>query len=326
MDAWSFGRKHLQTVLIGSGAGNLPVADAVRAWLRGIRRALYDAAPMHEPTLKVITFVDISATNFLLIHRALVEARAIFAQDAEVLEIDYSEPRKGVLARMEKAAESESREKGVRELRKALESGAPDRRVEPIRLTVRLQEDFFEFAALTEDASVPQRMTQINPQLIDEANNQLPEASEFAVQLNRGNLMGRLLLPQDLREAIVRPCVPLVITVDATTARIHWEMISLGPATRASDFAPDLFLGTGCGLTRQLRTGFAPLPEPPITSGRALRVLVVADPAGDAPLPGAQEEGESVAAIFEKFGHSADVEVVRSSGPVRPLAWRCWIN
>ena len=100
---------------------------------------------MHEPTLKVITFVDISATNFLLIHRALVEAQAIFAQDAEVLEIDYSEPKR-VLASMEKAAESESREKAVRELRKALESGAPDCRVEPIRLTVRLQEDFFEFA------------------------------------------------------------------------------------------------------------------------------------------------------------------------------------
>ena len=315
---WMLGRsdrKHLQTVLIGSGAGNLPIVDALRAWLRGIRRALYDAAPMHEPALKVITFVDISATNFLLIHRALVEARAIFAQEAEVLEIDYSEPSKRVLARMEKVAEWESREKGVRELRKALESGAPDGRVEPIRLTVRLQEDFFEFAALTEDASVPQRMTQINPQLIEEANNQLPEASEFAVQLNRGNLMGRLLLPQDLREAIVRPCVPLVMTVDATTARIHWEMISFGPATRGSDFAPDLFLGTGCGLTRQLRTGFAPLPEPPITSGRALRVLVVADPAGDAPLPGAQQEGESVAAIFEKFGHSADVEVVALLGP-----------
>ena len=36
-----------------------------------------------------------------------------------------------------------------------------------------------------------------------------------------------VLLPQDLREAVMRPCVPLVVTVDATTARIHWEMISL---------------------------------------------------------------------------------------------------
>ena len=122
----------------------------------------------------------------------------------------------------------------------------------------------------------------------------------------------------------MRPGVPLVITVDATTARIHWEMISLAPASRARDFAPDLFLGTACRLTRQLRTGFAPLPEPPILTGRALRVLVVADPAGDAPLPGAQEEGHSVAAIFEEFQRLAEdsrqtrlpfVQVVRLFGP-----------
>ena len=52
------GRKHLQTVLIGSGAGNLRVPDAVRAWLRGVRRALYDAAPVKDPTLQIITLVE----------------------------------------------------------------------------------------------------------------------------------------------------------------------------------------------------------------------------------------------------------------------------
>ena len=206
--------------------------DAVRAWLRGVRRALYDAAAAKDPYLKVITFTDISPTNFLLIHRALVEARTAFAHDPEALEIDYSEPSKEVLADAEKAAKAEAREKGVRDLRRSLESRAPDS-VEPIRLTIRLQGDIFEFAALTEDASVPQRVTQINPQLIDEANNQLPAASDFAVQLDRGNLIGRLLLPEDLREAIMRPGVPLVITVDATTARIHFEMISLAPASQA---------------------------------------------------------------------------------------------
>ncbi len=315
---WMLGRagcKHLKTVLIGSGAGNLRVADAVRAWLRGVRRALYDAAAMNDPCLEVITFIDISPTNFLLMHRALVDARTAFANDPEVLEIAYSDPKKQVLAGAGEAAKAEARKKGVRDLRRSLESSAPDSVVEPIRLTIRLQGDTFEFAALTEDASVPQRVTQINPQLIDEVNNQLPESNDFGVQLNRGNLIGRLLLPYDLRQAIMRPGVPLVITVDATTARVHWEMISLAPASRAKDFAPDLFLGTACRLTRQLRTGFAPLPEPPILTGRALRVLVIADPAGDAPLPGAQEEGESVAAIFEEFGGSSNVEVVRLFGP-----------
>src|SRR5206468_10549105 len=77
------------------------------------------------------------------------------------------------------------------------------------------------------------------------------------------------------------------------------------------------FLGTCCGLTRQLRTTFAPLPEPALASGRPLRVLVVGDPAEDAPLPGAQEEGEAVAGIFEKLnsGSSQGVEVVALIGP-----------
>jgi hypothetical protein len=309
------GRKHLQTVLIGSGAGNISVPDAVRAWLRGVRRALYDAAPRGDPTVEVITFVESSPINFLLIHRALVEARAAFARDPEVLEIDYTGPRKSILGTAEKNAKAEAREKGVRDLRRSLERGASDSVVEPVRLTIRLQGDTFEFAALTEEASVPQRITQINPQLVDEANNQLPVASDFAVQLDRGNLIGRLLLPPDLRETIIRPGVPLVITVDATTARIHFEMISLAPSAQAKGFEPDRFLGIACRLTRQLRTGFAPLPEPPILSGRALRVLVIADPAADAPLPGAQEEGESVAAIFEEFRRTSDVEVVRLFGP-----------
>ena len=244
-----------------------------------------------------------------------MEARAAFARDPEVLEIDYAEPSKKVLSNAEKNAKAEARERGVRDLRRSLESAHSDTAVEPIRLTIRLQGDTFEFAAMTEEASIPQRITQINPQLVDEANNLLPAASDIAVQLDRGNLIGRLLLPQDLREAIVRPGVPLVATVDATTARIHFEMIALASASQAKCLDLDLFLGTACRLTRQLRTGFAPLPEPPILSGRALRVLVVADPAADAPLPGAQEEGESVAAIFEELGRTSEVEVVRLFGP-----------
>ena len=50
-------------------------------------------------------------------------------------------------------------------------------------------------------------------------------------------------------------------------------------------------------------------------------MLVVADPADDAPLPGAQAEGEEVAALFESFNTvyggvgTNTVEVVRLFGP-----------
>jgi hypothetical protein len=163
------------------------------------------------------------------------------------LEIDYAEPSKKGPFHAEKNAKAEARERGVRDLRRSLDVSASDTAVEPVRLTIRLQGDTFEFAAMTEEASIPQRITQINPQLVDEANNLLPAASDIAVQLDRGNLIGRLLLPQDLREAIVRPGVPLVATVDATTARIHFEMIALASASQAKCLDLDLFLGHHVG-------------------------------------------------------------------------------
>jgi CHAT domain-containing protein len=89
-------------------------------------------------------------------------------------------------------------------------------------------------------------------------------------------------------------------------------------------------VGTAASLTRQLRTTFAPLPEPPITAGRTLRVLVVADPCEEARLPGAQEEGEAVARLFEELDETGtDVEVVRLFGPgeaTRVAVLDCLIN
>ena len=316
--AWMLGRSgrsHLQTVVIGSGAGNLRPADAVRTWLRGIRRALWDAAAAGDPQLHTITFVEYSPANFLRIHNALAAAAHAFANDPEPLDIAYSVPDPEALDAANEAAKKEACKQGVEEMKRSLDASAPGPEAEPVRLTIRLVGDTFEFAALTADASIPQRETQIDPQLIEEANNLLPESTDFTSQFNHGNLLGTLLLPDDVREKVVRPGVPLVVTVDATTARVHWEMVALNPARIREKFTTDSFLGTACGLTRQLRTNFAPLPEAPLVTGRTLRVLVIADPAGDAPLPGAQEEGEAVASIFEEFGRTQPVEIIRLFGP-----------
>src|SRR5690606_24231709 len=114
------------------------------------------------------------------------------------------------------------------------------------------------------------------------------------------------------------------------TARVHWEMVAqagfsgtlamLPHESRSSDWMQESFWGTARGLTRQLRTTFAPPPEPPPPAQRLLRVLVVADPAKDAPLAGALEEGYEVAELFERFNRVHQqglnrVEVVRLLGP-----------
>ena len=319
---WSLGRagrKNLCTVLIGSGAGNLETPDAMRAWLRGIRRALYDAQSHSEPQIRSVTFVEFNEANLVRLHSALQNAVETFANDSEgALKIEYTPPTNETLRRLRKVAGNEAAKKARVDLRKsftALTGSAPD--PEPIRLTIQLQDDTFQFAALTADASVPQRDTRIDPALVDEANNQLPTAESFAKQLDHGNLLARFLLPTDMRDLIFKQNASIVLALDATTARIHWEMLADQAAGSIADFTSEHFLVTLFGLTRQLRTTFAQLPEPPIISGRPLRVLVVADPDEDAPLPGAQEEGEAVAAIFEEFGREPNrqVEVVRLFGP-----------
>jgi hypothetical protein len=313
------GRKHLYTVLIGGGAGNLDTSNAVRTWMRGIRRALYEARLAREPRIETITFVEFYAANFLLIDRALKEAAVDFAADAEAMKIEYIGPSAQELKQITRKAEAIAKNMAVHDLRKRLDFAAPAQDREPIRMTIRLVRETFEFAALTADAAMPQRETRIDPELIDEANDQMPAAVDYAMQADKGNLLSRLLLPADFRELVIKPPTPVVLTLDRTTARIHWEMLALAPATQPEGFKSENFLGTACGLTRQLRTTFSPLPEPPLLSGRALRVLIVADPAEDAPLPGAQEEGEAVVRIFERFKSASglNVEIVPLLGPRR---------
>ena len=86
------------------------------------------------------------------------------------------------------------------------------------------------------------------------------------MQLERGQFLGQLILPEDLRP-ILATDAPLVMMLDSTTARIPWEMVALpeAPGKQADDLSnvtaiePEwYFLGTSRGFTRQLRTTFAP--------------------------------------------------------------------
>ena len=87
-----------------------------------------------------------------------------------------------------------------------------------------------------------------------------------------GHRLERILIPRDLRGKLFSSAAPVVLTLDATTARIPWEMLMIpsvsvlsnkGKQSFAgpwSDADPERFLGTaaGFGVTRQLRTAFAP--------------------------------------------------------------------
>ena len=206
----------------------------------------------------------------------------------------------------------------------------------PTRVTLSLEGDTYRFGAITETAAVPEREIPLDPNLVMSANDELAAEPDPFMQSERGRFLEKLLVPAELR-AQFSTDAPLVMMLDPTIARTHWEMVAQpdhyprsqdasfegngGTGGERPGFDPDLFLGTSRGFTRQLRTTFAPPPEPPPPPRRIMRVLVIADPAEDAHLPGAEEEGVEVADLFERFNAVYEdssynwVEVVRLFGP-----------
>jgi CHAT domain-containing protein len=206
----------------------------------------------------------------------------------------------------------------------------------PTRLTIDLEGETYRFSAITRDAAVPERLIPVSPKLVEQGNDLLAQASDPEDQKARGSFMERFLFHEDFRPHLATT-EPLVLLLDPRTARIHWEMFAqpdpaeLARTDRSESDLPDEpgdgsfnrynFLGTARGLTRQLRTTFAPPPEPPPPPRRRLRVLIVADPADDASLPGAEQEGIAVADLFDEYnriyGGDTDtiVEVEHLSGP-----------
>lgn len=327
---WSLGRmhkRHLATVLIGAGRGNLVLPQAVSAWIRGIKHAI-TGSPEDEDKrqhLHRITFVENDPGTIRRIHGA-------FKQEVDLLtfrnrlQIRYFGPSDKKLAELEEQAAKQAYDRlvGARGRREGDSDGSQPW---PTRVTVTVERKVYRFGAITSTAAIPEREVPLDPTLVERANDELAAEWDADKQMERGRFLAQLLVPQDLRTQLSSDS-PLVLLLDATTARIHWEVMAQQQLTTstgntspgAQDDKEGYFLGTQRGLTRQLRTTFSPPPEPPPPPRRILRVLVVADPAADHRLPGAEAEGVEVADLFEAFnkvhaGSENRVEVIRYFGP-----------
>jgi pimeloyl-ACP methyl ester carboxylesterase len=319
---WSLGRigkRHLATVLIGGGIGNLPAEVAVRAWLRGIRLALTGSTEGEAQHLTRVTFVERDPRRIPEFHKALLqETKAI----AKTLDVRYRMPTTQVLRRLQRAGSELARREWL--AKNGNEVEAPADSLRPLtRLTVDLNQGTYRFGAVTDSASIPERDIALDPALVMKANDELIGEGDARMQRKRGEFLGKLLVPTELRGQLISSA-PVVMMMDSTTARIHWEMVAhseAAPGMSKSALQLEDFLGTGRGFTRQLRTTFAPPPEPPPPPRRVLRVLVVADPAADAHLPGAEAEGAEVANLCRSFNTvhaartSSRVEVTTLFGP-----------
>lgn len=310
-------KKHLAMVVIGSGEGNLPLREAVSSILQGVADV---QSARSRAALERITFVERDETRIRELREAL-EAEGKRLSDANRLRIILDTATVSELGPTKKSAE-------------------PMRaNVQPqdtaTRITIRQKDpETYLFSALTRDASIPEREREVDPALVEEANDGLVSAGTLREQREWGHVLGRLLLPPSFRNMVFAG-QSVVFIVDPMTARIHWEMLASGGVSgggaglgkekdvEAEKNAADTstFLGTSRGLTRQLLTSRASPPQPYVPRERELRVLVVADPAPDAPLLGAKEEGAAVASLFEraaefrtKGGNTQTVEVVSLFG------------
>jgi hypothetical protein len=333
---WAMGRigkRNLATVLIGAGVQNLSVEEAVSAWLRGLKYALTGAQERSPDHLRRLTLVEHDPQRVLEIDDAVRHHANAYAQSGrmaiEYTPLDDAERSQLRERAMARRAERLRREAEALERGTAARDAGWDASVPATRVSIGLEGRTYRFGAMTAEAAVPEREVGLDPLLVREANDELLGAWDLVRQREHGRFLETLLVPQDLRRAL-SSSAPLVLMLDAATARIHWEMVAqpdaLADAARAARGEPELFdqayfLGTSRGLTRQLRTTLAPPPEPPPPPRRVLRVLIVADPAEDARLPGAEEEGIAVADLFESFndlapeGDQNRVEVVRLFGP-----------
>lgn len=313
------GKHHLASVLIGAGSGNMSMRDAFCGWMRGARHALKATSGEDDQRrIQQITFVEFDPRRVLALQRVLLEEKDDLAARYG-LRIIHRTMGKAERAALIRAAQTRDREEAERRWQDDVGASRDDDPI-PVRITVGINQGAYHFGAITESASVPERSVPLDPQLVRDANDELIAERDRSRQVERGQFLERLLFPADLRP-VLSSGAPIVLLLDSDTARIHWEMIA---QSEIGQLAPekhvDAFLGTSRGVTRQLRTTFAPPPQPPPPPQRVLRVLVVGDPADDAPLPGAQAEAQEVAALFERFNavHGLTgnrVEVVSLIGP-----------
>jgi len=332
---WALGRLnkvHLATVLIGSGEGNIPLREAMAGWLTGIQRAVAGSKFDKRRRLECITFVELDERKVIELDQIMIAEKN--NRQSQKFEIDYEPLGKREVSRLKREAYKRAKRELDRNWASAFEKNTRQSELTPSRVTLTHDPDrkTFRFGAITASASIPERETVIDPNLIWTANDELAGEQASRVQLERGRFLEQLLMPNDLRSGLYG-AAPLVMMLDSTTARIHWEMVAqpsmdnvLAQAATASQNGKfeleDGFLGTSRGFTRQLRTTFAPPPEPPPPPQTILRILIVADPAEDAHLEGAEEEAVAIADLFDSYNNidrgpdPTNVEVKRLFGPI----------
>jgi hypothetical protein len=337
------------TVLIGSGAGNLSIPVALDGMVSGLRDALARpnratpitrvriverdyrrATEIHAELVKLggVASDDVAIDVARRLRRAkgaslgahglalVIEAAARAAEEpgsrgdralARLLGRNSGDRK---LIRAELAAASRRARHDAVDVASSLDvspSRTPVATDNPTRLGFVAGAHGFRASVLTQTVVVPERVIGIDETLLDEAVATMADPSPADVGPLSARLT-RLVVPRDFREYLGHESA-LVVEVDRSTARIHWEMLCDLSAGEVS--SEPLALVTP--LARQLRTTYSPPPSPAPSRVGRLRALVVGDP-GDPrlghSLPGARREALEVVRVLR----AKNVDVVALIG------------
>ncbi len=280
---WSLammGKKHLASVLIGSGSGNLDTEAALRAWLRGVAFAITNRPDV--PKLEELTFVERHPDKAEDVRAAALKLQPVLhglGLDIEVTPaVEIPQDGSGV--------------PGVKQ-------HSPRPRHVATRVAVELQDAFYRFSAMSYDASWPERALKLNLDLVQQANNSLSIQGDPDGARGWGSFLFKYIFPAELQSRLSSGGAPIVLACDSNLAQIHWELLVAPDSAVAA--VGDCFLGIAPGITRQLRNNFEGIPEPPPPSRRIIRVLVIGDTCYENPLPGAAAEAAEVVRVFQEL-------------------------
>ncbi len=182
----------------------------------------------------------------------------------------------------------------------------------PTRISFIQDDGDIRVAAITETATVSERLLRFDPDLlreiVDGVNNQraVPVADV-------PDFLTRLLMPVEFRVLLGRDG-PIVFELDRTMAQVPWEMLS-GDLTPGADGRP---LGVCARMARQLRTVYSPAPFIPAEVRGKLKALIIGDPGDPGKghnLPGAMEEAFRVKKVLESFGVEVQLRVGSPNTP-----------
>jgi pimeloyl-ACP methyl ester carboxylesterase len=172
----------------------------------------------------------------------------------------------------------------------------------PTRISFLQDGNAIRVAAISETATVSERILRFDPSLLQEAVNKMNDPDKMDLP-DVSDFLTRLLFPSEFRDLLKRSS-KFVFEVDRKMAQVHWEILMRDP-----DESGKPAIGVTEIVSRQLRTSYSPPPLAPRKPNRRLRALVVGDP-GDPGLghnlPGAMEEALRVREILSQY----NVEVV----------------